>query len=65
MNTIKTASFCTCANQYLLAPGCECDICMGTVPEREDFAAGDDELGYGPEYFEALEQVQAEAGLAA
>jgi hypothetical protein len=66
MNTITYISAtCTCTNQHLLTPGVVCEICMGMVPEQSFETEQPSATAYGPEYFEAIEQMQVDSGLAA
>lgn len=62
MKTITAITFCTCENQSLLSPGCICDICMGSVPDKEFKSAPTANDLFGPDYFEALEQMQMDGG---
>ena len=52
--------FCNCGNQYLLMPGCTCDVCMGVAPEcSESFPDQSSDLSrdqFDMGYFEALER---------
>jgi hypothetical protein len=61
MKTITNITICNCENQHLLSPGCTCDICMGNVMERNPYRSVANDLRYGPDYFEALEQMQMES----
>lgn len=62
MNTSTAITFCTCENQSLLSPGCTCEICMGTVPDKYTRPVRKAAHLYGPDYFEALEQMQIDGG---
>ena len=51
---------CNCSNQYLLVPGCHCDLCMGVVADLESFVqepVKEPKERYDQAYFEALERL--------
>ena len=56
----NTTFVCTCSNQHLLLPGCQCDLCMGVVADQ-DFLAQEPVREaterYDLAYFEALERL--------
>ncbi len=56
-------SSCTCANRNLLAPGLDCEICMGIGVSNSDEQHS--ETSFGVDYFEALEDQISNEDMAA
>lgn len=56
INVNLSAPTCECLNQYLLAPGSLCEICMGLVPETTaSQVEKKEDSTFDANYFEALE----------
>jgi hypothetical protein len=66
--TAAPINYCTCSNQWLLMPGCECELCMGIVADLDASnlePAEEKHDRYDQAYFEALERMYSSFEFAA